>query len=118
MSSKAKISKKNALDNAKLQLNEYQKKLNKNLEVIKKEKVGKEVTDERKTLLDKLKDLEDEKLKLDNELKKYKESNPEEYERMKKNIVVCKAQPELYFYTEFIIKHVVYVHQFLHYTGS
>lgn len=88
MFSKAKIAKKNALDKAKTQLDEYQKKLNKNLEIIEKEKVGKEVTDERKTLLDKLKDLEDEKLKLDNELKKYKDSNPAEHERMKKSIEV------------------------------
>ncbi|XP_025419130.1 meiotic nuclear division protein 1 homolog [Sipha flava] len=88
--SKTKISKKNALDNAKMQLDEYQKKLNKNLEIIEKEKVGKDVTNERKTLLDKIKDLEEEKLKLDNELKKYQDSNPAEYERMKKSIVVAK----------------------------
>jgi chromosome segregation ATPase len=93
MYSKTKISKKNALDNAKMQLDEYQKKLNKNLEIIEKEKVGKDVTNERKTLLDKIKDLEEEKLKLDNELKKYQDSNPAEYERMKKSIVVRRVPP-------------------------
>lgn len=91
MFSKAKISKKNALDKAKLHFVEYQKKLNKNLEIIKKEKVGKEVIDERKIILDKLKDLEEEKQKLDNELKKYKDSNPLEYERMKKSIAVRRV---------------------------
>jgi len=92
MFSKAKIAKKNALDNAKSKLEEYEKKLNKNLEIIKKEKIGKEITDERQALLNKLKALEEEKSQLDNKLKKFKDSNPAEYERMKKSIIVCKPK--------------------------
>lgn len=76
------------LDTAKSKLNEYENKLNKNLEIIKKEKIGKEISDERQTLLNKLKALEDEQLQLEKELKKYENSNPIEYEHMKKNIVV------------------------------
>jgi len=53
------------------------------------EKVGKEVTNERQILLDKLKNLETQKLQLENELKKHENSNPIEYEQMKKNIIVC-----------------------------
>lgn len=70
-------------------MNEYHEKLSKNVEVIGKVKVGKEITNERKTLLDKLRALEEEKTQLEEELKKYKDSNPVEYERMQKNIVVC-----------------------------
>jgi len=88
--SKAKIAKQNELNNAKSKLQEYEKKLNKNLEIIKMEKVGKEVTNERQILLDKLKNLETQKLQLENELKKHKNSNPIEYEQMKKNIIVAK----------------------------
>lgn len=87
--SKAKIAKQNELNNAKSKLQEYEKKLNKNLEIIKMEKVGKEVTNERQILLDKLKNLETQKLQLENELKKHENSNPIEYEQMKKNIIVC-----------------------------
>lgn len=76
------------LDNVKTKLEEYEKKLNKNLEIIKKEKVVKEITDERQALLDKLKTLDEEKSRLENELKKYEDSNPVEYERMKKSIGV------------------------------
>lgn len=76
------------LENAKSKLNEYENKLNKNLEIIKKEKEGKEISDERQTLLNKLKVLEVEQSKLESELKKYENSNPVEYENMKKSIVV------------------------------
>lgn len=86
--SKAKIAKKNMLDNAKSKLDEYEKKLSKNMDVIKKEKIGKEVSDKRQILLDKLKTLEEEKLKLNSELKKLEGSNPAEYEHMKKSIEV------------------------------
>jgi len=92
MYSKAKIAKKNELDNTKSKLEEYEKKLNKNLEIIKKEKIGKEITDERQALLNKLKALEEEKLQLENELKKFKDSNPVEYERMKRSIIVRKPK--------------------------
>jgi len=78
------------LDNAKTKLDEYQKKLDKNLEIIKKEKLGKEITDERQALLNKLKALNEEKSSLESELKKYEDSNPVEYERMKKSIEVRK----------------------------
>lgn len=78
------------LDNAKLKLNEYENKLNKNLEIIKKEKIGKEISEERQALLNKLKALEDEQLQLEKELKKYEDSNPVEYEHIKKNIEVRK----------------------------
>jgi len=71
-------------------LDEYQKKLDKNLEIIKKEKLGKEITDERQALLNKLKALNEEKSRLESELKKYEDSNPIEYERMKKSIEVRK----------------------------
>jgi len=71
-------------------LDEYEKKLKLNLEIIEKEKVGKEITDERRALLNKLKTLDEEKLHLESELKKYEDSNPVEYERMKKSIEVCK----------------------------
>lgn len=74
-------------------MNEYQKKLKNNLEVIDKVKVGKEITEEREILLNKLKVLEEEKSQLEGELKKYKDSNPEEYERMIKGIVVCIFKP-------------------------
>lgn len=84
------MAKKNVLDNAKTKLEEYEKKLNKNLEIIKKEKLGKEITDERQALLNKLKALNEEKSCLESELKKYEDSNPVEYERMKKSIEVCK----------------------------
>lgn len=87
--SKAKIVKRNELVSTKSKLEEYQKKLDKNLEIIKKEKKGKEITDERQALLDKLKIMQEEKTRLENELKKYKDSNPEEYDRMKNNIGVC-----------------------------
>lgn len=70
-------------------MNEYQKKLKNNLEVIEKAKIGKEITDKRENLLDKLKILEQEKLQLNEELKKYKDSNPAEFERMNKSILVC-----------------------------
>jgi len=70
---------------------EYEKKLNKNLEIIEKEKVGKEITDDRQALLNKLKALNEEKSRLKSELKKYEDSNPADYERMKKNIEVCKC---------------------------
>jgi len=78
------------LDNAKTKLDDYQKKLDKNLEIIKKEKLGKEITDERQALLNKLKALNEEKSSLESELKKYEDSNPVEYERMKKSIEVRK----------------------------
>lgn len=78
------------MDNAKTKLDEYQKKLDKNLEIIKKEKLGKEITDERQALLNKLKALNEEKSSLESELKKYEDSNPVEYERMKKSIEVRK----------------------------
>lgn len=78
------------MDNAKTKLDEYQKKLDKNLEIIKKEKLGKEITDERQALLNKLKTLNEEKSRLESELKKYGDSNPAEYERMKKSIEVRK----------------------------
>jgi len=71
-------------------LDDYQKKLDKNLEIIKKEKLGKEITDERQALLNKLKALNEEKSSLESELKKYEDSNPVEYERMKKSIEVRK----------------------------
>jgi len=71
-------------------LEEYEKKLDKNLEIIKKEKLGKEITDERQALLNKLKALNEEKSRLEGELKKYEDSNPVEYERMKKSIEVRK----------------------------
>ena len=71
-------------------MDEYQKKLDKNLEIIKKEKLGKEITDERQALLNKLKALNEEKSRLESELKKYEDSNPVEYERMKKSIEVRK----------------------------
>jgi len=71
-------------------LNEYEKKLKLNLEIIEKEKVGKEITDERRALLNKLKALDEEKSHLESELKKYEDSNPVEYERIKKSIEVCK----------------------------
>lgn len=77
------------LDNAKSKLNEYENKLNKNEEIIKKEKVGKEMSDERQAILNKLKVLEDEQLQLEKELKKYEDSSPIEYEHMKKSIEVC-----------------------------
>jgi len=71
-------------------LDEYEKKLKLNLEIIEKEKVGKEITDERRALLNKLKALDEEKSHLESELKKYEDSNPVEYERIKKSIEVCK----------------------------
>lgn len=71
-------------------MEEYEKKLDKNLEIIKKEKLGKEITDERQALLNKLKALNEEKSRLESELKKYEDSNPVEYERMKKGIEVRK----------------------------
>lgn len=80
------------LDNAKSKLSEYENKLNKNLEIIKKEKIGKEISDERQSLLNKLKALEDEQLQLEKELKKYENSNPIEYEHMKKSIVVSNQK--------------------------
>lgn len=76
------------MENTKSKLAEYEKKLNKNLDIIKREKVGKENTDERQALLVKLKVLEEEKLQLEDELRKYKDSNPEDFDRMKKNITV------------------------------
>lgn len=85
-----KIAKKNTLDNAKSKLEEFQKKLDKNLEDIKREKSEKEITDERQTLLNKLDALKEEKLHLESELKKHTDSNPADYEHMKKNIEVCK----------------------------
>lgn len=85
------------MDNVKSKLNEYEKKLNKNLEIIEKEKVGKEISDKRQVLVDKLKTLEEEKSQLDAELKKYEGSNPVEYEQMKKNIEVCTLKLLLYF---------------------
>lgn len=78
-------------------MDEYEKKLNKNLEMIKKEKVGKEISDERQVLLDKVKTLEKEKSQLEAELKKHDEFNPVEYEKMKKNIEVRKLILLLYF---------------------
>lgn len=71
-------------------MDEFEKKLKLNLEIIEKEKVGKEITDERQALLNKLKALDEEKSRLESELKKYEDSNPVEYERMKKSIEVCK----------------------------
>lgn len=71
-------------------MEEYKKKLDKNLEIIKKEKLGKEMTDERQALMDKLKALNEEKSRLESELKKYEDSNPVEYEHMKKSIEVCE----------------------------
>lgn len=88
--SKAKISKKNVLNNTKTKLDEYEKKLKLNLEIIEKEKVGKEITDERRALLNKLKTLDEEKSHLESELKKYEDSNPVEYERIKKSIEAAK----------------------------
>ncbi|XP_050427152.1 meiotic nuclear division protein 1 homolog [Adelges cooleyi] len=88
--SKAKSAKMTTLNNAKVKLEEYQKKLNRNLEIINKEKVGKEDSDSRKVLLDKLKALQDEKLSLELEIKKFKDSDPAEIERMKNNIGVAK----------------------------
>jgi len=79
-------------------LDEYQKKLDKNLEIIKKEKLGKEITDERRALFSKLKTLNEEKLRLESELKKFEDSNPVEYERMKKSIEVCKRSISDYHY--------------------
>lgn len=90
--SKTKIAKKNTLDKAKSKLNEYEKKLNNNLETLKKERAGKETTDEKQTLLDKLKVLEEKKLQLENELKKHEKSNSVEYDHMKKSIKVRKVK--------------------------
>jgi len=92
MYSKAKFAKKNELDNAKSKLEEYERKLNINLEVIKQEMVGKEITDKRQALLNKLAILEEKKSQLDDELKKFKDSNPAEYERLSKNIIVRKIR--------------------------
>lgn len=78
------------MKNTKTKLDEYEKKLKLNLEIIEKEKVGKEITDERRALLNKLKALDEEKSHLESELKKYEDSNPVEYERIKKSIEVCK----------------------------
>lgn len=94
--SKAKIAKKNAIENAKSELEEYQKKLDKNLEIIKKEKVGKENTKERQILLDKLKNIQEEKLKLESQVKILKASDSENYEEMKKNIEVNTKKLLLY----------------------
>lgn len=80
------------MDNAKSKLNEYEKKLNNNLEIIKKERVGKEITDEKQKLMDKLKVIEEKKLQLESELKKYEKSNSVEYDHMKKNIKVRKTK--------------------------
>ncbi|XP_060839414.1 meiotic nuclear division protein 1 homolog [Rhopalosiphum padi] len=88
--SKAKMSKKNVLDNTKTKLDEYEKKFKQNLEIIEKEKVGKEITDERQALLNKLKALNEEKLRVESELKKYEDSNPVDIECMKKSIQVAK----------------------------
>lgn len=85
-----KIAKINMLDNAKAKLEEYQKRLDTNLENIKREKSEKEITDERQTLLNKLTALEEEKSHLERELKKHTDSNSAEYEHMKKNIIVRK----------------------------
>jgi len=87
---KSKIAKKTALDNTKSKLEEYERKLNKNLEIIMKEKVGKEITDERQALLSKLETLEVEKSRLNDELKKFKDFSLAEYEQMKKSIIVAK----------------------------
>lgn len=90
--SKTKIAKKNALDKAKSKLNEHEKKLNNNLEMLKKERIGKETTDEKQTLLDKLKVLEEKKFQLESELKKHEKSNSVEYDHMKKSIKVSKIR--------------------------
>lgn len=87
-------------------MDEYQKKLDKNLEIIKKEKLGKEITDERQALFNKLKALDEEKLRLESELKKYEDSNPVEYERMKKSIEVRKWSMSDYHYLyDFVLVH-------------
>lgn len=88
------------MDKAKSKLNEYEKKLNNNLEILKKERVGKEITDEKQTLLDKLKVLEEKKLQLESELKKHEKSNSVEYDHMKKSIKVCKIKQN------FSVKHM------------
>ncbi|VVC41465.1 Winged helix-turn-helix DNA-binding domain,Meiotic nuclear division protein 1 [Cinara cedri] len=88
--SKTKIAKKNQLDNARSKLDEYQKKLDKNMEVIKREKLENSNKHEKQALLDKLEVLEKEKLLLDNELRKHKDSNPVEYEQMKNSIKMAK----------------------------
>lgn len=80
------------MDKAKSKLNEHEKKLNNNLEMLKKERIGKETTDEKQTLLDKLKVLEEKKFQLESELKKHEKSNSVEYDHMKKSIKVCKIR--------------------------
>lgn len=75
-----------------MKLDQYEKKLSANLEIIIKEKARIKITDNRSDLLNELDALEKEKSKLESELKKYKDSNPVEYERTKKNIEVNKTQ--------------------------
>lgn len=71
-------------------MDKYEKKLNENLEIIVKEKARIKITEKRPSLINELDALEKEKLRLESELKKYKDSDPVEYERMKKNIDVRK----------------------------
>ena len=79
-------------------MDEYEKKFKQNLEIIEKEKVGKEITDERQALLNKLKALDEEKLRVESELKKYEDSNPLDIEYMKESIQVCKCSTLNYHY--------------------
>lgn len=76
------------------------------MEIIKKEKIGKEITGERQALLSKLEALEEEKSQLDNELKKIKDFSSTDYEHMKKNIVVCKPIVHYFMLIRHCIQHL------------
>ncbi|XP_050525906.1 meiotic nuclear division protein 1 homolog isoform X2 [Daktulosphaira vitifoliae] len=88
--SKAKAAKIANLNNAKAKLEEYKRKLDENLDFLKRERIGKEDSNERTDLLKKLKVLQDEKSKLDMEVNKYKDLNADDFEKMLKNIDIAK----------------------------
>ncbi|XP_069682875.1 meiotic nuclear division protein 1 homolog [Periplaneta americana] len=88
--SKAKHSKIKQVENAGNRLNEVTKKLKTSQENVAAAKIGREPTEERTQILEKVAKLKSEEELLLKEIQKYKDSDPEVMEKMKNQTQVAK----------------------------
>lgn len=88
--SKARHLKKQQLEDLKKQLEEANKKLKVSREKVIAAKIGREETEKRLQLLERLQSMKVDEERLTAEIQKYKDSDPETFEKMKKEIQIAK----------------------------
>lgn len=89
--SKAINTRKRKIDDLNSKLQEVDKKLKTSLSKLEQAKVGREEDDDRKNALRILKELEETQNKINLEIQKYRDSDPEVLAQMKENIKVSQA---------------------------